>query len=73
MLERQAPPMWAAFFVPKTIKQTKWRNVYGIFQSGNRHSQNSGHGSWRWSGGMGRHQPSGRLRVGQPCGKKPGH
>lgn len=23
--------MWAAFFVPKTIKQTKWRNVYGIF------------------------------------------
>lgn len=29
--------MWAAFFVPKTIKQTKWRNVYGIFQSGNRH------------------------------------
>ena len=23
--------MWAAFFVPKIIKQTKWRNVYGIF------------------------------------------
>ena len=46
---------------------------HGIFQSGNRHSQNSGHGSWRRSGGMGRHQPSGRLRVGQPCGKKPGH
>ena len=22
--------MWAAFFVPKTIKQTKWRNVYAI-------------------------------------------
>ena len=23
--------MWAAFFVPKN-QQTKWRNVYGIFQ-----------------------------------------
>ena len=38
-------------------------------KSGNRHSQDSGHGSWRRSGGMGRHQPSGRLRVGQPRGK----
>ena len=24
-------------------------------------------------GGVGRHQPSGRLRVGQPCGKITGH
>lgn len=30
MMTRSAADV-GGFFVPKTIKQTKWRNVYGIF------------------------------------------
>ncbi len=47
--------------------------MYGIFYKRNRHFEGTGYRAGRWPWRVGRYQPAGRLRLGQPRLKKSRH